>query len=481
MKITSQEISSHSQKVDLGNNEPRNVLFFSQTNQLFLPIEQLRPMGWNPIQYTQSNKPEGKIDRCLIGMVQIERFEPKFVEQIKTILQNHSTILWLALINKESLADIQIKDLIRRSFYDFHTLPLDYSRLNIILGHAYGVARLLNEPMPHRSMQSVDEDGIVGVSPQIIQLRNLIKKAAMVNSPVLVIGESGTGKELVASSIHANSRQRNQPFVAVNCASLPSTLIQSELFGHEKGAFTGAYAKHIGRIESARGGSLFLDEIGDLSPGLQVNLLRFLQEKTISRLGGHEEIKVDARVIAATNVDLDNAIDTGTFRKDLYYRLNVIRINVPPLRERPDDVEVLANYFLEKFRSIQHKKIRGYSSEALRLMNQYAWPGNIREMINRIQRALVVSEGKFISSADIGLDTGIVNEEIAKLDAVRDKAEEKAIMAMMVYTKMNMSEAARLLGVTRATLYRLITKHKILLSRQKSEKNFLAGNSGDPS
>jgi DNA-binding NtrC family response regulator len=365
----------------------------------------------------------------------------------------------LALVNKVVLSDDRLRDLILNRFFDFHTLPVDIDRLKITLGHAYGVAQLQNKTNESCALQS--EDGLIGSSKSIEHLRKLIKKAAMSDSPVLITGESGTGKELVASSIHAQSALRKQPYVAVNCASLPGSLIQSELFGHEKGAFTGANSSRIGRIESAAGGSLFLDEIGDLGLDLQVNLLRFLQEKTISRLGGHEELKVDARVIAATHVNLEDAIKAGAFREDLYYRLNVVRINIPPLRERRDDIEYLAQHFFKKYREKIPTQIIGFSSDALKVMRRHEWPGNVRELINRIRQALVMSDGKLITPEDLGLKQDIAVCNLHDLETARAEAEKKTILAMTAFTRRNMTEAARRLGVTRATLYRLIYKHKL--------------------
>jgi len=348
-------------------------------------------------------------------------------------------------------------------------MPIDLDRLNVILGHAHGFNRLVHEAKGKEHLNVIDEYGIVGVSQQIVHLRNLIRKAATTDSPVLILGESGTGKELVASAIHAQSAKRDGPFIAVNCASLPASLIQAELFGYEKGAFTGADSRKIGLIESAAGGTLFLDEIGDLSASLQVNLLRFLQERRITRVGGHEEIPVNARVIAATNLDLESEIESEAFRKDLYYRLNVIQIRTSSLRERREDIEHLARHFLEKFRSQRKRGKIGFSAEAIMAMHQHDWPGNVRELSNKILRALIIAEGKAITAADLELAGSRASQIITSLDEVRSEAEAKAIVKMIIFTKKNMSETARLLGVTRATLYRLIAKHNILASAQKDD------------
>ena len=337
---------------------------------------------------------------------------------------------------------------------------MDCERFKVILGHAYGFAQLSTAQPPSRP-ENTQEYGLLGQTPPMLQLRKIILKAARTDSPVLICGESGTGKELVASAIHAHSDWHDGPFVAVNSASLPESLIQSELFGHEKGAFTGAHAQRIGRIEAAAGGTLFLDEIGDLNRDLQANLLRFLQEKTILRIGGQQDIRVETRVIAATHVKLDQAIAAGAFREDLFYRLNVIRIDVPPLRERLDDIELLAHHFLIKYRTEKLSKVTGFSAEALQVMRRHNWPGNVRELGNRIRHALVVSDGRLIKSEDLCLQGEIKNCQIISLESARAEAEQKTIMAMMEYTQRNMSESARRLGVTRATLYRLISKHNL--------------------
>lgn len=467
MRISTQEITI--QSVAHSQAEQRNILFINQLNGSSLPIQRLRLSGWHVIHYDHAQHAAESIQQCQVGIVQFDKFDQEFVFRLQRLFQLQPDMRWLALVGKPELDDPRLRSLIRNNFYDFHTPPFDINRLNIILGHAYGFARLFDDSGKDNGASPVDENGMVGISPQTVQLRRSIRKAAGTSTPILICGESGTGKELVASSIHAHSAQRNGPFVAVNCASLPASLIQAELFGHEKGAFTGAHTRKIGLIQSAAGGTLFLDEIGDLGTELQVNLLRFLQEKTITRVGGHEEIPVDARVVAATNMDLESAVASGAFRKDLYYRLNVIQIRTVPLRERREDIEYLALHFLEKFRSQGKRMINGFSSEALMALNQYDWPGNIRELSNKVLRALVIAEGKIITAADLDLRASHGNTEITSLEEARSQAEANAILGMMVYTRKNMSETARLLGITRATLYRLISKHNIMLPRQKGD------------
>jgi DNA-binding NtrC family response regulator len=395
-----------------------------------------------------------------LGLAHFDPFDPDLVREWEGICQRYPKIHWLALVSKASLTNARLRELIVNRFLDFHTLPLDINRLAVSLGHAYGMAQLMDVTTA-RKQGRVDDFGLIGDSQPMVQLRRMIRKAADTDVPVLITGESGTGKELVASAIHSESFRQHKPFVPVNCAAIPGTLIQSELFGHEKGAFTGATCTKPGRIESASGGTLFLDEIGDLGLEYQANLLRFLQEKSIVRVGGHGEIPVDARVVSATHINLEKAIEQGQFRQDLYYRLNVLRIHMPPLRERADDIEALAQHFFEKFRADKPPQLTGFSTETIALMRRYNWPGNVREMINRIRNAMILADGKLITPADIGLKRGVSLHDIPSLEAVRAEAERKVIQATLAFTQMNVSEAARILGVTRATLYRLVTKHHI--------------------
>ncbi|MBV2133010.1 sigma-54 dependent transcriptional regulator [Pseudomonas sp. MAP12] len=341
--------------------------------------------------------------------------------------------------------------------FDFHSLPFDWPRLLATLGHALGMASL------RRAVQ-VDGGGeLLGNAPCMRELRKLLGKLGPTDSPVLIRGESGTGKELVARALHRLSRRAEQAFVALNCGAIPEQLIQSELFGHEKGAFTGAHQRKIGRIESAHDGTLFLDEIGDLPLDLQANLLRFLQEGQIERVGGNQLIEVNVRVLAATHIDLEQAVERGRFREDLYYRLNVLQVHTSPLRERLEDVPALARYFARLYADEVGRRPRSFSEEALRAMSEYAWPGNVRELANRVRRGLVLAEGRQIAASDLGFREvcGSASQEDYSLERYKMQAEKQALSDVLRQYSANHSHAARALGVSRPTFYRLLNKHRI--------------------
>ena len=305
------------------------------------------------------------------------------------------------------------------------------------------------------------EHELLGESLAVRDLRRLLAKLAPTDSPVLIRGESGTGKELVARTLHRQSRRVDKPFVAINCGAIPEHLIQSELFGHEKGAFTGAHQRKVGRIEAADGGTLFLDEIGDLPLELQANLLRFLQEQQIERVGGNRPVEVDVRVLAATHVDLEAAIDAGTFREDLYYRLNVLQVGTAPLRERSEDPPLLANHFSRLYSLETGRRPRRFSEDALAAMAMHAWPGNVRELANRVRRGLVLAEGRQIEAQDLGLECARDGPPLSSLEVYKLCAERQAMCDALARYGDNLSVAARMLGVSRPTFYRLLHKHRL--------------------
>jgi DNA-binding NtrC family response regulator len=292
-------------------------------------------------------------------------------------------------------------------------------------------------------------------------LANLQKMSSATEVPVLISGESGTGKELVARELHRSSPRRAGPFVAVNCGALPPSIIHAELFGYEKGAFTGAHHRSIGRLEAAHSGTIFLDEIGDIPLELQVNLLRFIQERTIERLGSTETIRVDTRITAATHRDLAQAVERGEFREDLYYRLNVLELKLPPLRERGTDIKLLAEHYLRLFAHERSGEVLGFNQQALDWMASYSWPGNIRELVNRIHRAVIMFDDPWISAQELGF-CGIVNDNPTNsLARAKCEAEKQAIILSLQKCRFNISAAARQLNITRTTLYRLMEKHAV--------------------
>jgi len=388
-------------------------------------------------------------------------------EQVLQMLDANSHINWVALLADAASTSRPVSRVITTHFYDYHTLPLDPDRLLVTLGHAYGMAEMTRFHAEPNAFHAIHHE-ILGRSPAMRALIQSIQKVGAIDLNVLIRGESGTGKELTARAVHRLSHRSNGPFVAVNCGALPKDLIQAELFGHEKGSFTGADRRRLGRIESAQNGTLFLDEIGDLPIELQVNLLRFLQEKTIDRIGGASEIPVDVRVIAATNVNLEKAVEEGRFREDLYYRLNVLHLDMPPLRERGEDVELLARHFFREFADKINPNLKGLSQQSIDAINAYPWPGNVREMINRIQRAVVMCEGRLISPRDLGLDQDAPNSLLMTLAEARAKAEKEAIETTLSAVRNNVSKAARRLDISRVTLYRLLEQHAIDWQRDRN-------------
>jgi DNA-binding NtrC family response regulator len=330
-----------------------------------------------------------------------------------------------------------------------------------------GLAERLRPVLAARRAERPDagEPSMVGRSPAMLKLFDTIRKVAATEAPVLITGESGTGKELAAIAVHRRSIRGGAPFVPINCAALPKTLVASELFGHEKGAFTGADQRRIGRIQAADKGTLFLDEIGDLPLDMQANLLRFLQESTIDRVGGHHPIKVDVRVIAATNVPLRRAVAEGRFREDLFFRLNVLTIEMPPLRERGEDIDTLAAFFVAKFAREAAKPIRALAPEAQQLVRRYSWPGNIRELIATVRRAVVMADGPLIRTDDLALPSEPGAGVAASLDDARREMEGALVRQALVAHRHNIKRTAEHLGISRVTLYRLIDKYGIVVDR----------------
>ena len=348
--------------------------------------------------------------------------------------------------------------------YDFYQKPVDADILKLIVDRAYNLSELEreNREMAARRRPNMLE-GIIAVSPQMLEVCATVEKVASTDVTILLLGESGTGKELLARALHDNSDRNRHRFVAINCAAIPENLLESELFGYEKGAFTGAVRQTKGKIEYADGGTFFLDEVGDLPMSLQAKLLRFLQQRTIERVGGREEISVDVRVVCATHRNLTEMIAEGSFREDLYYRFSEITIKIPPLRSRKGDVIVLARQFLNAFGHKLGKTIRGFANDAITALESYEWPGNVRELENKVKRAVIMSESNFVTAKDLELEYNGATTLSLDLRQARENAEREALTRAQLYADGNLSQAADLLGITRPTLYALLNKYNLKL------------------
>lgn len=395
---------------------------------------------------------------------------------LQAILQKQPTCKVIVLSGNEDHANALAA--IELGAYDFYHKPIDLVELKIILSRAFQLADLEEE---NRNLQarvctsSEGYSGIIGNCPQMQQVFATIKKVASIDVPILVLGESGTGKEMVAQAIHQRGLRREGSFIAINCGAIPEALLESELFGHEKGAFTGAQTRVQGKVEYADSGTLFLDEIGEMPALLQVKLLRFLQEKVLQRVGGREDIQVDARIIAATNIDILKSIEQGHFREDLYYRIGVISIDLPPLRDRGEDILLLANIFLRRFSQEFGKKNRGFSRAAMTWMNDYRWAGNVRELENKVKRAVVMAESSIIEPWDLGFEDLPQKEMAERVEAsvsanhlnlagltlkeARSRVEYDLLSYALEQAQGNVQKTAEQLSVSRPTLYDLLRKH----------------------
>ena len=434
---------------------PRRLLVVDPCEDCHHLLPELQNVGWS----VDSCSLESVSNRsCDVGLFRLLPSHLERPEAVKEMI-NRSGTEWIAVLSADVLKMKNIGDFVCEWFFDFHTLPFDVPRVQVTLGRAFGMSRLREQALSHIDPHAHE---LLGESRSIRDLRKLLSKFAPTQSPILIRGESGTGKELVARTLHRQSKRHDQPFVAINCGSIPEHLIQSELFGHEKGAFTGAHQRKIGRIETANGGTLFLDEIGDLPLELQASLLRFLQEKHIERVGGGEPIAVDVRVLAATHVDLEAAIAQGRFREDLYYRLNVLQVQMSPLHERHGDISLLANHFSRLYSQETGRRSRSFSDGALIALGNHPWPGNVRELANRVRRGLVLAEGRQIEAADLGLEVQPATmPAIGTLEDYKVRAERQALCDVLHRHSNNLSTAAKVLGVSRPTFYRLLHKHQI--------------------
>lgn len=352
--------------------------------------------------------------------------------------------------------------------YDFYYKPIDIDELKVILRRAFHIQRLERENL---ELQKKAEQGylenLIGTSQKMKDVFSMARKMATTDFSVLIQGESGTGKEVIARAIHLESPRKNNPFVVINCGAIPETLLESELFGHEKGAFTGAHISRRGKLELAHGGTVFLDEVAELTLPLQVKLLRFLQEHTIERIGGRESIELDVRVITASNIDLKEAIQKGAFREDLYYRLNTLNIELPPLRDRGEDILLLSRFFLHHYSRDAGRRVMNFSEEAIDAIYHYNWPGNIRELQNKIKRAVILAEGHYVLPRDLGLEVDVdlipsrTFTDGISLREAKERFEKRMIVKFLKKSHYNVSQAASELGISRPALYDLIKKYNI--------------------
>ncbi|MES4785266.1 MAG: sigma-54-dependent Fis family transcriptional regulator [Nitrospiraceae bacterium] len=356
----------------------------------------------------------------------------------------------------------------RRGAYDYILKPVNAMDLSMRLHRAIRISEILrrNSAFERIMRQDMQAGSLVGTSDAFKRIMRRIREAAQVRSTVLITGETGTGKGLIARAIHEQSREQGKPFQVIDCATIPEGMVESELFGHEKGAFTGAHVQRKGRIESAQGGTLFLDEIGELPLLLQVKLLRFLQEQRIERVGGRESIAVDTRIVAATNANLTEAMERGGFRKDLFYRLSVVQIRVPPLREREEDRVLLAQAFMLRYRDELNARVTSISDEARAAIQAYHWPGNVRELENRIKRAVVMAYGTILQPADLELAPGPSPAPYMTLREARSQLEKSLIRQALIRTNGNVTRAAEELGISRQALHE--SMHKYGLDKHRS-------------
>lgn len=451
----------------MGSQSQRHLVVFSPSD---VPADFLALLGQNDWSVATARTLSDACQRVqqlspLVGVVSLDSGNiVPVLQTLPELLGKSTTTNWILLLpEKPSLTERvleQLDALIAAYCFDYQHYPVQDDVFLSVLGHAYGMAEIARHPAKIAG-HHYGQYGLIGNCERMQVLYRQIAKVCQLDAPVLISGETGTGKELVANAIHYYSKRADKQLVVINCGSLADSLIQAELFGYEKGAFTGAYKRKIGRIEASDGGSLFLDEVGDLPLSQQANLLRFLQEKTIVRVGGFEEIPVNIRVIAATNIDLKQAVREGRFREDLFYRLNVLHLELPPLREREGDIELLSRYFLNHHLSAASVRPKGLSADALHVIYQHDWKGNVRELANTISHAQIMSEKKLIQPCDLDLERRQQSRRACTLEQSREDAERHAIENGLRQSQNNVSKAAESLGVSRVTLYRLMNKYQL--------------------
>jgi len=390
----------------------------------------------------------------VVGLLDLRTVVPANLAHLQQLLVDHRHMRLLALLPAAPLRPSPVLDALLTACVDTYTAPIDLPRVVQRLQQLAGA-----EPLP----ATHGPQSLIGDSAVLQVTRAAIRKYAPVDLPVLITGETGTGKELAAQALHALSARHARPFLAVNCGAIPAALVQSELFGHERGAFTGAATRRLGLFESASGGTVFLDEIGDLPLDAQTNLLRVLQEGTVERVGSNRPLEVDVRVLAATHVDLEKAVEQGHFRRDLFYRLNVLRLPLPPLRERGSDIALLAHHFLASFRHRHVTRARGFTANAVQALERFGWPGNVRELLNRVQRAAIVSDAELITAADLELTQPLQATVDRGLQGAKQLAERETLLHALRQADFNITACARHMQVSRVTVYRLCRKHQLAL------------------
>jgi two-component system response regulator HydG len=414
--------------------------------------------GGEAVQMVQA----GPFDLILMDIRMLKVSGLEALHRIKTINPAIPVIIMTAYASVETALTA-----LKNGAYDYLIKPLDFDELRLTMERAmeHHVLRQENRQLRLSLSSQFSYRNMIGRSPVMVRLLETIEQVAPSDATVLISGESGTGKELVAGAIHYNSLRKDGPFIKVNCAALTETLLESELFGHEKGAFTGAIRRKEGRIFQAHHGTLFLDEISEMSAAMQVKLLRVLQEREITRVGGEEMIKVDVRILAATNKDLLQEIRVGRFRADLFYRLNVVHLELPPLRERSEDIPLLAVHFLKTFSSKNNKKIKGFTPQAMDGLIKYHWPGNVRELMNVVERAVVLSQAEYLDLTEMPLipkqdpSQPVQPQENRHVELPLDEVEKAAIIKTLDNVQGNKSEAARRLGITRRTLHKKLKEY----------------------
>jgi len=403
-----------------------------------------------------------------IRMMKVSGIEA--LEQIKKIHPATPVIIMTAYASVETAVSA-----LKKGAYDYLTKPLDFDELQIVMARAteHSLLKKENEYLKERLGEKFDRQNIIGQSAAMLKLLEIVEQVAATEATILITGDSGTGKEMIANAVHANSKRKQAPFIKINCAALTETLLESELFGHEKGAFTGADRRREGKFLQADSGSIFLDEVSEMSPAMQVKLLRVLQERELTRVGGSDVIKVDVRVIAASNKDLKKEIQMGRFREDLFYRLNVVALAMPPLRERKEDIPLLAQHFLRGFATKNSKNVTGFTPGAMHKLVEYPWPGNVRELMNAVERAVVLSRADFVDTDELMFltaDDGDSNDRDRNGPAAQaagasgnlplTEVEKRSILEALQQAGGNKSEAARRLGITRKTLRKKLEKYE---------------------